>query len=221
MKLLLIGDGEQAHLAYEYFTHDSDYEVAGFAVERAFRTRDAFLGLPVVDFETAEARFPPSEYAGHVAVSATQLNRVRRRLFLAAKDKGYRLANYVSSRAFVWHNVTLGENVFIFEHNTVQPFCAVGDNTILWSGNHVGHRTRIGSHCFISSHVVLSGFCTVGDGTFIGVNASVADKVAVAEDNFIAMGASVGRNTEPNKVYTGAPAAAGNVPATRFCRVKE
>src|SRR5262245_956190 len=112
MRLLLIGDGEQAHLAYEYFTRDSNYDVAGFAVERAFRTRDAFLGLPVVDFETAEARCPPPDFAAHVAVGSRQLNRVRRRLFYAAKEKGYRLASYVSSRAFVWHDALIGENAF-------------------------------------------------------------------------------------------------------------
>ena len=220
--LVIVGDGEQAHIAYEYFTHDSKYHVVGFAVEKAFRTRDEFLGLPVTDFEAVDKFFPPRDHRCHVAVSSNQLNRVRRRLYFSAKEKGYRFANYISSRAFVWHNVSLGENVFIFEHNTVQPFCSIGDNTILWSGNHIGHRTRIGSHCFISSHVVISGFCSVGDGTFVGVNATVADHVTIAEDNFIAMGAMIRKDTEPNKLYKGAPAEAAEISALeRFCGIKD
>jgi len=50
-KLVLIGDSAFAEVAYEYFTWDSEYEVVAFAVERAFRKRDDFQGLPVVDFE--------------------------------------------------------------------------------------------------------------------------------------------------------------------------
>lgn len=33
-KLVLIGDSAFAEVAYEYFTHDSPYEVVAFAVER-------------------------------------------------------------------------------------------------------------------------------------------------------------------------------------------
>ena len=31
-KLLIVGDGAFAEVAYEYFTEDSEYEVVGFAV---------------------------------------------------------------------------------------------------------------------------------------------------------------------------------------------
>ena len=56
------------------------------------------------------------------------------------KAKGYAAATYVSSRAFVWHNVVLGDNVFIFESNVVQHHASIGNDVILWSGNHIGHR---------------------------------------------------------------------------------
>ena len=35
-KLVIVGAGEFAEIAYEYFTYDSDYEVVGFAVEKAY-----------------------------------------------------------------------------------------------------------------------------------------------------------------------------------------
>ena len=72
----------------------------------------------------------------------------------------------------------------------------------------------------MSSHVVISGFCSVGDGTFIGVNATVGDHVAIAADNYIAMSAMIRKDTEPNKLYLGAPATAAKISATdRFCGV--
>jgi acetyltransferase-like isoleucine patch superfamily enzyme len=82
----------------------------------------------------------------------------------------------------------------------------VGDNAILWSGNHVGHQTVIGDHCFISSHVVISGFCKIGSACFLGVNSCFGDKVTVAPDCVVGAGAVVVKDTEPRRVYVGNPA---------------
>ena len=108
-KLVIIGDSAFAEIAYEYFTHDSPYEVVAFSVERQYRRRDSVFGLPIIDFEELEDRYAPSDHAAHVAVVYTQLNRLRARLCGETKRKGYRLASYVSSRAFVWRNVGIGE----------------------------------------------------------------------------------------------------------------
>ncbi|HEV7699983.1 MAG TPA: acetyltransferase [Pyrinomonadaceae bacterium] len=205
-QLIIIGDGETAELAYEYFTHDSPYTVAGFAVESAYKTKDEFFGLPVVDLEEIEAHYPPAEYDAFAAISYTQLNRVRERLFNALKAKGYTCASYVSSRAFVWHNVEIGENCFIFENNVIQYKVKIGNNVVLWSGNHIGHQSVIRDNVFISSHVVVSGYCDVGEYSFLGVNSSVANDVVIARDNLIAMGAVIHKSTEPRKIYKGNPA---------------
>ena len=37
----------------------------------------------------------------------------------------------------------------IMEHNTIQPYVTIGENTILWSGNHVGHHTQIGKNVIL------------------------------------------------------------------------
>jgi sugar O-acyltransferase (sialic acid O-acetyltransferase NeuD family) len=195
--------------------------VVAFSVEKAYRDADVFYGLPLVDFESLGESYPSDVFECYVAISSTQLNRVRARLFNEVKAKGYQCANYVSSRSSVWHNVELGENVFIFENNTVQPFCKIGDNTVLWSGNHIGHRSELGKHCFISSHVVVSGFCTIGDYSFIGVNTTIGDNITIAEDNFIAMGALITKNTQPDAIYEGQPAQPRKIAAKRFCKVKE
>ena len=220
-EIILIGAGEQALLAYEYFTHDSPHKVVGFAVERKYRKESKLLGLPIIDLEEIEDRFPPNKYKTHVAISSTFLNRARTKLFKIVKDKGYECISYISSRAFIWHNVEIGENAFILEHNTIQPFCKIGDNVVLWSGNHIGHRSAISDNCFISSHVVISGFCNIGEYSFMGVNSSVANNTDIAEDNFIAMGAQIVKSTLPNLIYKGSPAEASKLPAKRFCKVKE
>jgi sugar O-acyltransferase (sialic acid O-acetyltransferase NeuD family) len=219
--LLIVGSGEIACMAYEYFTHDSPYQPVGFTIGRDYIQNDTFEGLPLIPLDEAAERFPPHEVTAFVAIGDSQLNRVRSRYYEWMKQKGYVLASYISSRAFVWHNVQIGENCFIFEDNTLQPFVKIGDNVILWSGNHIGHRSVIDSHVFISSHVVISGFCRVEPYTFMGVNSTVGNGIVIARDNFIAMAAAVTASTEPNRIYMGVPAKPRTISARSYCGVKE
>jgi sugar O-acyltransferase (sialic acid O-acetyltransferase NeuD family) len=205
-RLIIIGTGETAEIALEYFTHDSPHEVTAFSTEAEFFKDDVFCGLPVVPLDQLTTAYPPGAYQAFVAASSTQLNRVRRRLYDKTKKLGYECASYVSSHAFVWHNVQIGENTFIFENNVLQHKVQIGNNVVLWSGNHVGHQTVIGDDCFVTSHVVISGFCHIGRSSFLGVNSSVNDGLSLAEDNVIGAGAVVIKNTEPRRVYFGNPA---------------
>lgn len=220
-KLIIVGDGATAEIAYEYFSVDSEYEVVAFAVEQAHRKQDSFHTLPVVNFETVQERFAPADHEVYVAITFAQFNRLRTRLATAAKDKGYRLASYVSSRAFVWRNVEIGEHCFIFEDNTIQPFVKIGDNVVLWSGNHIGHHSTVGNNCFISSHVVVSGFCAIGDNTFVGVNSTIADGITIARDNWIGPGLMISKNTEENQLFGASHAEPSRVAARRFFKIKE
>jgi sugar O-acyltransferase (sialic acid O-acetyltransferase NeuD family) len=206
--LVIVGAGETAEIAFEYFTHDSPFEVRAFSAERAYVSADRFCGLPVVPFEDLETHYPPEDHAAFVAVSYNRLNRVRARLYGGTKAKGYRLASYVSSRAFVWRTVEIGENSFVFENNVLQHGVRIGNDVILWSGNHVGHRTAIRDHAYVSSHVVISGFCDIGESCFLGVNSAFNDELQVGRDCLVGSGAVVIRNCEPGKVYVGNPAKA-------------
>ena len=202
-KLLIIGDGPFAEIAYEYFTHDSPYTPVAFSVEHEYLKRDALFDLPVVPFEELGRRYDPADHAFFVAITYTQGNALRTRLYDAAKRVGYAPVSYVSSRAFVWPNCRIGEHCFIFEHNVVQPFSAIGRNVVLWSGNHIGHHSRIKDHCFISSHVVISGLCEVGERCFMGVNSTVADHVTIGNDCVIGAGTLVLGNVPDGRVVVG------------------
>ncbi|MCC4589081.1 acetyltransferase [Xanthomonas melonis] len=207
-RLVIVGAGEFAQIACEYFRHDSDYEVVAFSVERDYLIRPTLAELPVVAYEELEQRYRPDEHEVFVAIPATRLNRLRMRFYDDVLRRGYHCASYVSSRAFVWRNAQLGANCFVFEGNVIQPFTRIGDNCILWSGNHIGHRTVVQDHVFIASHAVISGYCEIGRGSFIGVNATLSDKVCIAADNIIGAGALVTRHTEAGRVYVGSPARA-------------
>ena len=204
LKIIIFGESQLASLAHFYFTHDSPHEVVAFTVDRDYISQNRYLDLPVVAFEDVKEHYPPSEYQMFLPVSFKQMNYLRRKKFEKAKAMGYTCPSYVSSKATTWPGLDIGENCFIFEDNTIQPFTKIGDNCILWSGNHIGHHTTIGDHVFITSHVVISGVCTIEDHCFFGVNSTIRDETIIAKATLVGMGANIVKDTEAYGIYLGA-----------------
>jgi sugar O-acyltransferase (sialic acid O-acetyltransferase NeuD family) len=218
-RLVIFGSGDIAQLAYYYFSTDSDFEVVAFTVDAAYMAEAVFCGLPVVPFEEVARKYRPAEYEFFVALSYAKLNAVRKEKYLAAKALGYRLASYISSRATVLNERRVGENCFIFEDNTIQPFVTIGNNVTLWSGNHIGHHSTIKDHCFVASHVVVSGGVEIGEQCFIGVNATLRDHVKVGDKCVIGAGALLLADAEAEGVYIGAATERAKVPSTKLRRI--
>jgi sugar O-acyltransferase (sialic acid O-acetyltransferase NeuD family) len=205
-RIVIVGAGEQASIALEHFTYDSPHEVVAFSAEKEFVQSGVYCGLPVVQMDALSSAYPPSAYRAFVAVSGTQLNRLRRRLYEEVKAAGYTCVSYVSSSALVWHNVEIGENTCVFEHSSLQHMARIGNNVILWNGVHIGHQSVVEDDCFFASHAVIAGYCRVGRGSFLGVNSCLANNLRLAEDCVLGAGAVVIRGTEPRNVYVGNPA---------------
>lgn len=209
-KVVIFGIKDFASLAHFYLQEDSQYEVVAFTVTQEYMSPEmTFEGLPVVPFEKLERLYPPTEYAFFAPMSHRRMNSLRESIYTQAEKKGYTFISYVSSKATVFSNVKIGKNCFILEDNTIQPFVTIGNNVVLWSGNHIGHHSIIKDHVLFTSHVVLSGHCVVEPYCFFGVNATLRDRLHFAEGTLVAMGACVTRDTEPWGVYTGIPAKKG------------
>jgi sugar O-acyltransferase (sialic acid O-acetyltransferase NeuD family) len=214
--VVIFGAGDIASLAHFYFTHDSPRKVAAFTVDGEYLKEKEFRGLPLVAFESVAAQFPSDQFDMFVAVSYAEMNQVRARKCREAKERGYALASYISSKATFWPEGQFGENCFILEDNTIQPFARIGNGVTLWSGNHIGHHSSIGDNCFITSHVVVSGGVTIGDHCFIGVNATLRDHIHIARHCVIGAAALVLHDTQEFGVYIGNPAELSKVPSNRL-----
>jgi sugar O-acyltransferase (sialic acid O-acetyltransferase NeuD family) len=201
-EIVIFGTGSFAQVAHYLFTHDSAYEVVGFTVHREQLVERQLFGLPVVPFEDVLTEFPRDRFEMFVAVGYSDLNRIRARIYAEAKSMGYVLPSYISSKATYWGR-SVGDNCFICEDNTIQPFVEIGNDVILWSGNHVGHHSKIGDHCFVSSHVVICGHVTIEPYCFLGVNASIRDGISVAARNLIGAGALIMKSTREGELYVG------------------
>lgn len=200
-KLIIFGITDNGELAHYYFKLDTDHEVVAFAVDAAYKESDSYKGLPLIAFEEIEKIYSPDEYKMFIAIGYSKVNSIREQRYNEAKAKGYELVSYISPRANVFDNVKVGDNCFILEDNTVQPFVEIGNNVVLWSGNHIGHHSKIEDHCFITSHVVVSGRCVVGRRSFVGVNATLRDHITIGPENVIGAGALILGSTKDKEVY--------------------
>lgn len=205
-KVIIFGTLDSAELAHYYLKHDSAHEVVAFTANEKYISTETFQGLPLVPFEEVERIYPPDDFKLFAPMTGRRMNTLREQIYNSGKGKGYSYVSYISSRATICHN-EIGENCFILEDNTIQPRTVLGNNIVLWSGNHIGHHGHIKDHNFFSSHVVMSGHCVIEPNCFLGVNATIRDYSTLAKGTLLAMGAClVQQETEEWGIYIGNPA---------------
>jgi len=203
---IIFGINALSSLAWYCLENDSSYRVAAFTVNGDYLTNEEYEGLPVLAFEELERHYPPDSVSLLIPLGWTRINGLRMDRFIDAKSRGYGLISYVSSRASIWPDLEINENVLIYEHAVVQPFSTIGHNTIVRSSTHISHHNRIGNHVFIAAGATLGGNVTIGERAFIGLGAIVRDGVTIAPRTFVGAGAVVTADTEPDAVYVGNPA---------------
>ncbi len=200
-KIVLFGYGDIAQIAKYYFDIDSDFEVVAFTLDKEYISETTFEGLPVVPFQDIEKLYPSDKFKMFIALSYTNMNKLREQKYHEAKEKGYELVSYVSSKCSYMSQFPHGDNCFIFEDNTIQPFVKIGNNVTLWSGNHIGHHSEIHDHNFVSSHVVISGHCTIESNCFLGVNSTIAHKVTISKETLLGAGSIISKDTVEKGIY--------------------
>ncbi len=205
-KVIIFGIRDLAELAHYYLENDSEHEVVAFTVNEQFLPESGlFHNLPVLAFENIEKQFPADDYMLFAPLTHKNMNRDRENVYNEIKIKGYKMISYISSRATIFDDLKIGDNCFILEDNTVQPFVEIGNDVILWSGNHIGHHSIIYDHVFLSSHVVISGNCRIEANSFIGVNAALKENIILGQGTFVAMGTNLTKSTDAFSVYSGNP----------------
>ena len=204
--IVIFGTLRSASLARFCLTHDSAFKVAAFTVDAAYAGADTHEGLPLVPFEALESRFRPEDCRLLIPMGYQGINGVRRARYEDGKRRGYSFASYISSRASTWPDLVVGDNVLIYEHAIIQPFCRIGSNTIIRSGAHVSHHCEVADHAFVAAEVAMGGEGRIGEQAFVGVGAVLRDRINIAPRSFIGAGAVVVTDTEADGAYVGNPA---------------
>lgn len=202
MPLVIFGAGSLARLACTYFARDTDYEIAAVTVHREHLPSAQLNGLPTVPFEELVQNYPPTECSLFVAIGYTRVNRARAEIFEHCRELEYRLPTLVSSRAFCWDDLRIGQNCFVFDGVVIEPNVEIGHDVIVWSGGQISHDSSVGDHCFLGPNAVLLGDVSVGPRSFVGGNATVRNGISIAADCVIGAGSVVKQDTAPGEVYS-------------------
>jgi len=204
-KIIIYGAGPFAKLMHYHFTHDSDYEVIAFCLDKDYITTPKFCDLPVVDFESVADDYPPSEYQMFVAIGY-RVMRNRPLLFNKAKQKGYQLVNFISRKAIIRDDLNLGENNVIMSSCDFEPTINIGDNNVFWTRTIIGHHAIVGHHNYISGGGGVGGNCQVGDLCFLGNGALMINDIKIADETYMIAGTIILKDTEIASKYHGNPA---------------
>ena len=200
-RLVIVGSGQMAELFCSQFTHNTDYRVVGFAVGREFIRTDELLGLPVVPLEELRTRFPPESTEAFISVGPVRNNTVRAAAFEELRQHGYRFASFISPKAVVSPDVTMGGNVVVGHLSVISSWCRIDDGVVIGSTTNIGHHCRIRHHAFLAGHTVLAGSVDVGERAFVGAGVTIRDNVRIGEASVVGAGATILGDVEPNSVY--------------------
>ncbi len=198
-KLIIYGYGKFAEYVRYVFTHDTDYDVINFCLEASYLAKLNIIEgeSEIFNFDNLEENYNPDQYDLFIAVGN---DKIRERLFLSGKKKGFVMANYISKKTILWENLSLGQNVFISEDSAFQPFVKIGDNTII-IGAKIGHHSIIGANSLLST-CVIGANVKIGNNCFLGINSSVKSNIEIGDRNIIGMGSIITKNTGELEVFT-------------------
>ena len=204
--IVIFGIGELAQLANFYFSNDSNYKVCAFTLDSQYIETDTYLNLPLIPFETIQGSYPPHKFEMFIAIGYSKLNENRKIKFFEAKDKGYKLVSYVSSKSTSWSDLVVGENTFIMEDNTIMPFCKIGNNVLVWVNNIIAHHMIIEDHVTITSHCAIGGNVTIKEQAFIGLNSTLRNNIEIGKGAIIGASSNVIGNVKEYSLMLGNPA---------------
>lgn len=216
--LVVFGAGQIADVARVYIDACGPDRIVGFTVDAARREADMFAGRPLVSWENLERRFPPNRVKLLGPLSFRRLNDLRKARYEEGKARGYSFATFVHPSCSN-HASKIGENCFILENNTLQPFVTIGENVIMWSNNHVGHHSTIGEHCFLSSQIGLSSNVVIGPGCFLSGQVGVEYGVTIGAGSYLGTCTFIARDLPPESVVRAAPSPVAPYSSRRLKRL--
>lgn len=205
-KIVIYGNKSMAREAFYYLKYFSDYEVAGFTVDRECIESDSLLQLPVSPFDIIETAFPPDRYKILIAVGYVQNNKIRKERYFNAKEMDYQFINFISPKSIIHPETEIGDNCIIGHCTVISPDAKIGSNVIIANGCMIGHDVVIEDHCFFSPGVSVAGSVDIGSCCFLGTNATIRNRVSIGKECVIGAGAIILEDAADRSVYLGEPA---------------
>tara|TARA_B100000965_G_C19577744_1_gene752090 strand:- start:398 stop:1051 length:654 start_codon:yes stop_codon:yes gene_type:complete len=196
--LIIFGNSIFAEVAIYYFSNFSKYKVCYVSCEKKYKKNFFDNNIEQITLEEALKK-NKKKYQIFIAIGYSKMNTIRQKFYSKFKLKGFKMANFIHPSSSVLSK-KIGDNNFIMDNVSINPFTAIGNNNIFWSGNIIGHHCNIGNSNFFSGNSTISGSCKIKDNNFFGVNTSTKDGITVGKKCFIDANQHISKNL-PDEIF--------------------
>lgn len=198
-KLIIFGNSLFAEIAVYYFKNFSDYKICYIACDKGYLKNKYFQNIENITYEQLLKK-DKSEFCIYIAIGYSKMNKLRETVYNRIKKKGFKIANFIHPNAKVYSK-KIGENNFVMENVSLNPYSKIGNNNVFWSGSIIGHHSKIGNNNFFSGNSTISGNCNLKNNIFFGVNSCIKDSTIVKDYCFIDANQYVSKNLEKETYY--------------------
>ena len=151
------------------------------------------LNIPIVEYSQKLNKDIPI----FVAIGYKDLNKHRGEKIEFLKNDGWKLANIICSSI---KEQILGENIFIANNVTLQPYSKIYSGNFIWDNCVIGHHSCLDVNSWITSGSVIGGYTKIGRNCFLGINTSISHMLTIGEFSFIGAGGLVTKNLKNKSV---------------------
>lgn len=187
--LIIFGDTPFAQRLFRYIQFEAKDKVVAFTQEKNFMNHSSLQGVPVLPFETLDKSMKEG-FEIVIGIGYAQMNQLKRKIYNKCKEKGYKVATYISSKALVYADM-IGEGCFIAPGAVIGPDCRLGICNYLESSVILSHDTTLGDFNFLSTNAVFGGNSKVGDNCFFGLHSTVRDGISIASNNLFGSSSNI------------------------------
>jgi len=207
-KVIVYGSTTLSKMLFYDAASQPNFEIVCFSVDPDYLKDDQLLGLPLVSFEEIVALYPPHEYDMVAIFDGFHRLRDREKMYLKAKSRGYRLRNYISARADVSPEISMGDNNIIMGTTHIGFGGTMGNNNLIRQNVYLGHNFKLGNNNIIVPGCNIGGHCEIKNNCFLGLGSTILGCTTIAEETLIGAGSTVVKHTEPYSKNVGNPSRA-------------
>lgn len=203
--LIIFGDTSFAERLYQIIFLEGKDKVIAFTQEKEFLSKNTIRGLPVIPFENL-VNYTKESFEIIIAVGYSKLNKLREKIFYLCKEKGFKVATYISLHAIVYSSdISLG--CFISPGVIIGPGCSIGFGNFFECSVVLSHDNIIGNFNFFSTNTVLGGFSSILNYCFLGLHSTIKDNINISSSTLLGASTNVLKSIEcENCIYVGNPA---------------
>lgn len=123
-----------------------------------------------------------------IAIGSIKTTKLRRRLWLKAKDIGYQFINVIDTSAVIAKDVKLGTGIFVGKRAVINSGAVIANMAIINTGAIIEHDCIVDEFSHISVGAVLCGNVNIEHDCFIGANATVIQNMKIPAYSVIGAG---------------------------------